>query len=92
MIGKKAVCQGYTNLFYRLALEAGLDARIITGYGNSGMRGWNIVKIGDAYYNLDATWDCMHREGYRYFLQCDKDFLYHERDEEYLTPEFYAEL
>lgn len=91
LIGKKAVCQGYANLFYRLALEAGLDARYISGYGNGGPHGWNIVKIGDLYYNLDSTWDCVHREGYRYFLQCDKDFLYHERNEEYLTTEFYAE-
>lgn len=91
LIEGKAVCAGYADLFYRLALEAGLDARVICGDGYGGPHAWNIVKIGDVYYNLDSTWDCVHREGYRYFLQCDKDFLHHERYEEYITPEFYAE-
>ncbi len=61
LINGTAVCQGYANLFYRMALEAGVDARIISGqgYGGSSWEGhaWNIVKLGDLYYNLDSTWD-----------------------------------
>lgn len=62
-IDKIAVCQGYALMFYRLALEAGLDARIVAGDAydsvgtNIGAHGWNIVKVGNLYYNLDSTWD-----------------------------------
>lgn len=57
LINKTAVCQGYANLFYRLALECGIDARLISGTGNGGGHGWNIVELDGLYYDLDATWD-----------------------------------
>ena len=57
LIDKTAVCQGYALLLYRLALEMGIDCRFIAGTGNGGAHGWNIAKIGNYYYNLDATWD-----------------------------------
>ena len=73
-INKTAVCQGYANLFYRLANDAGIDCRIITGTadGGNGVWGphaWNIVKMDDGnYYCLDATWD-EGRSSYSYFLK-----------------------
>ena len=73
-INKTAVCQGYANLFYRLANDAGIDCRIITGTadGGNGVCGphaWNIVKMDDGnYYCLDATWD-EGRSSYSYFLK-----------------------
>jgi hypothetical protein len=92
-----AVCQGYTNLIYRLLLEAGIDNRIITGVGyNSGTgkyeaHSWNIVKLGDVYYNLDATWDssnyAAHKE-YYYFLESNANFADHFRDDEYTSDSF----
>ena len=64
-INKKAVCQGYTNLFYRLANDAGIDCRIITG----GDHAWNIVRMDDGkYYCMDATYD-EGRSSYSYFLK-----------------------
>ena len=57
LINKTSVCQGYATLFYRLALEAGLDARVIAGVAGGGNHAWNIVKIGKTYYHLDATFD-----------------------------------
>ena len=52
-INRKAVCQGYANLFYRLALELGVDARIISGKTDGGEgHAWNIVKLDGVYYNL----------------------------------------
>ena len=64
-IDKKAVCQGYTNLFYRLANDAGIDCRIITG----GNHAWNIVQMDDGkYYCMDATWD-EGQSSYSYFLK-----------------------
>ena len=74
-VQKKAVCQGYANLFYRLANDAGIDCRIITGkaYNSDGTadHAWNIVRMEDGkYYCLDATWDAgLKPEKYEYFLK-----------------------
>ncbi len=76
LINGTAVCQGYANLFYRMALEAGIDTRIIVGDGG-GPHGWNIVELGDYYYYLDATWDASRAEmgyPYEYFLLGSDNF------------------
>ena len=75
LIHGRAVCQGFANLFYRMALTAGLDARIVSGTGmnggpgsdSSGPHAWNIVRIGDVYYNLDSAWDA-GRASWHWFL------------------------
>lgn len=89
LVNKTAVCQGYSLLLYRLALEMGIDCRFIGGTGNGGAHGWNIVKLGDVYYNVDATWDAGETE-YSYFLVCDANFGDHTRDDEFNTAEFNA--
>ena len=93
LIEQTAVCQGYANLFYRMCLEAGIDARIIGGEAeNLEGRGlhphaWNIVKIGRMYYNVDVTWDDLTVEddpAYGYFLKGDdtirEDHFWSEED------------
>ena len=57
LVNGTSVCQGYATLFYRLALEAGVDARLIYGDGGGGLHSWNIAGILGEYYLLDATWD-----------------------------------
>lgn len=57
LIHKTAVCQGYAVLLYRLALMAGIDARVVTGTANGGGHAWNIVKLDGKWYHVDATWD-----------------------------------
>ena len=89
LIDKTAVCQGYASLFYRMSLDAGVDCRVISGDAG-GPHAWNIVKLGDKYYNLDSTWDA-GRDNYSYFLKNMKSFSDHERDEAYMTSEFMAE-
>ena len=74
LINGTSVCQGYALLFYRLALEEGIDARIVTGTANSGDHGWNIVELGGAYYYLDCTWDA-GKDSYTYFLLGSTNFL-----------------
>ncbi len=92
LINKTSVCQGYANLFYRLALEEGVDARLISGWGDGGAHGWNIVQMGDYYYNLDATWDAgSDPEDYEYFLRCEKNFGDHVRDFDHDSTAFHAE-
>ena len=89
LIDGTSVCQGYAVLLYRLALELDVDARLIPGFGGGEAHGWNIVKLGDVYYNVDSTWDA-GRTTYGYYLKCDDDFEDHVREEEYRTESFYA--
>ena len=89
MINKTSVCQGYAVLFYRMTLECGIDARYVSGTGNGGAHGWNIVKLGNCYYNVDATWDAVYKD-YRCFLKTDGNFEDHTRNAEYATTDFYA--
>lgn len=87
LIGKTAVCQGYATLIYRLALEMGLDCRVISGTSRGQHHGWNIVKIRDRYYNLDATWDAGATR-YTNFLKGQNSFYFHTRDAAFKTTEF----
>ena len=89
---KEAVCQGYAQLMYKMLKEVGIQVRLIPGFGMSEMHGWNIVKLGNCYYNIDATWDAQNiRKGlsYKYFLKGDK-FPDHIRMSEYNSNEFYS--
>lgn len=97
-----STCQGYSLLFYKLLAEAGIKSRYITGTGisskDTGPHGWNIVKIGDTWYNVDVTWDDpVYLNGssknqdikYDYFLKGSKNFdSSHKRDDKFLTDEF----
>ena len=93
----KAVCQGFANLVYVLALKASVDCRIIGGNGINPASGvsiphaWNIVKIGNRYYNIDPTWDAETLNHDTYFLQSPSTFGgRHIRDAEYQTNAFHS--
>lgn len=90
----KSVCQGYATLFYRLAKMQGISSRVIAGHGTNTdvYHGWNIVKLGNLYYNVDATWDAANYKlghPYEYFLKGDV-FEGHTRTDDYKTKKFYA--
>lgn len=88
LVNGTAVCQGYALLFYRLALELGVDCRFIGGDAGE-PHAWNIVELNGLYYNLDSTWDAGMTE-YQFFLKNEINFVRHFRDPEYRTAEFYA--
>ena len=90
LINKTAVCQGYANLFYRLARECGLSCRIVTGWSNGEAHAWNIVKIGNFYYFVDSTWDA-GKVKYNYYLKGSDDFEKHILDEQFEALEFVNE-
>lgn len=78
-----AVCQAYATLFYRLCEEVDINARVICGIDDANgnpTHGWNIVKIGSDYYNLDATWDDSDTPTHVYFLKSMSDFPDHQRN------------
>jgi len=87
----KAVCQGYAVLFYRMCIDAGLSARVISGIGNGGRHAWNIVKVNEKYYNVDCTWDGQDAQTTQnWFLLNETDFANHTRDSEYETSTFHS--
>lgn len=60
---KKAVCIGFSKLFKALCEEAHIPALIIEGFAKSNgyaidkeEHAWNVVKINDKWYLIDATW------------------------------------
>ena len=87
LVNGKAVCQGYANLFYLMMQRLGVDARIITGWGDGEAHAWNIVKLGNLYYNCDSTWD-VGAKTYRYFLRGSKCFENHKADPEFSDKTF----
>ena len=91
LIDKTAVCQGYSLLFYRLCMEAGISVRYISGDTPDGPHGWNIVGIDGLYYNVDATWDAPRKQvgqQYQWFLRGSSNFPDHARDDKYEDSSF----
>ena len=87
LINGVSVSHGYASLFYRMALEAGVDARHVSGFANDRGHGWNIVKLNQKYYYLDAAWDAScYSYGYAYFLRGSDAFrLDHTSNEVFLS-------
>ena len=57
-----SVCEGYAKAFQYLLNSAGTENIIVTGTatnnnGETENHAWNYVKIGNAWYALDVTWD-----------------------------------
>ena len=93
LINGTAVCQGFASLFYRMALEAGVENRIISGEANNGAvtgdHAWNIVRVDGVYYCLDVTWNAESHSD-RYFLVGKDGFRDHVPFDEFNTPAFNA--
>ncbi len=94
LINGTSVCQGYASLFYRMALEAGLDCRVITGAADNGEEvgphAWNIVKVNGKYYWHDVTWiDGTGSD--EYFLKGRSGFTDHAASAEYEAASFKAQ-
>ena len=65
----KAVCQGFAQLYYRLARAAGLDCRIVTGTRAGENHAWNIIKIGEYWYHVDAACGAQMADNTGYFMK-----------------------
>ncbi|MBR4628048.1 MAG: hypothetical protein IKO47_10185 [Ruminococcus sp.] len=73
------VCQGYSQLLYRLLSDAGISCRTVLGEGRDGSSQgvdhvWNIAELEGAYYLLDPTWDSNLGGTRNYFLRGSGDF------------------
>jgi uncharacterized repeat protein (TIGR02543 family) len=88
-VEKEPVCDGYAKAFKMLMNKAGIECHVVGGLGNGGGHAWNIVKIGNDYYEVDVTWDDCdeykdHTYGYMlmhdYFNRTTEDFESHKRE------------
>ena len=61
LVGRKAVCDGYAHAFAMLLNAVSVESRYVEGYtldsGEDEGHAWNIVKIMNAWYHVDVTWD-----------------------------------
>ena len=85
---RTAGCQGYAVLFYRLAKEAGLSVRVVTGdlvtAGEAERHAWNIVCVDEKWYHADVTADKVRNEHQRFLCGADS-FSDHVMDDEFLS-------
>lgn len=87
IIDGASVCQGYSVLFYRMVLDAGVDCRMITSDAMN--HAWNICKMGSYYYYVDTTWDAGAPESdWWYFLK--NKLSGHDYGDEYSDAAFAA--
>ncbi len=86
LLKNKAVCQGYATLYYRLLKECGINNRILVSKTHS----WNLINVGNLYYNVDAVWnDSLNND--KYLLSGSTDFINdfdHIRNAQYTTTQF----
>ena len=83
-----AVCQGISSMFYRLALEAGIDSRTISS--KELKHEWNIVQLEGLYYLVDCTWD-ENSQTDNFFLRGKKDFADHGKIYDEYQDEAFAD-
>ncbi len=70
MVNGRSVCAGYARAFQYLMQQLGIPGYYCTGYSGQD-HAWNIVKLSDGYYNVDATWDDTVPPTYDYFNKSD---------------------
>ncbi len=73
LVNGKSVCAGYARAFQYVMQEMGIVTYYVTGAA-MGDHAWNIVKLGDGYYNIDVTWNDTTKSNYAYFNISDEVF------------------
>lgn len=79
LVGGKTVCAGYARAYQYLMQKLGIPCYYCTGFAGEN-HAWNIIKLKDDYYNVDATWADTNPGNYLYFNGSDADYVkYHIR-------------
>ena len=90
-----ALCDGYALAYEYLMQRAGLTCIMVAGYagsseGNTEKHAWNLVKLDEDWYEVDATWDDLDfalspsEDGYDLFLEALSDDDYMNRIRHYM--------
>lgn len=72
LIKGKAVCQGYTTLYYKLLKECGINNIAVNSRQLNHI--WNAVEYRGAWYSVDTTWNDIPNGHTRFFMKSIKDF------------------
>ncbi|NLK43955.1 MAG: hypothetical protein GX300_06145 [Tissierellia bacterium] len=51
------VCEGYAKAMKYLLDGIGIESKIVIGLSKEENHAWNLVKLDNEYYHIDATWD-----------------------------------
>lgn len=92
LVEKEAVCDGITRAFKHLLKQVGIESMMVTGTLDNVAHAWNIVKIEDKYYYVDATSDSVELENkktvvHKYFnITEDALTKTHNLDETFKLP------
>lgn len=73
LVNGRTVCAGYARAFQYLMQQLGVPCYYCTGYAGES-HAWNIIRLDDGYYNVDATWDDTGDGTYDYFNKTDTDY------------------
>ncbi len=73
LVNGRTVCAGYARAFQYLLGQLGIPCYYCTGYAGES-HAWNIVRLEDGYYNVDATWDDGEGGNYDFFNKTDQDY------------------
>ncbi|KAJ53139.1 hypothetical protein BD780_001433 [Clostridium tetanomorphum] len=78
LLKKKGVCNGYALTMKMLLNKAKIECERVEGTTVDGEHAWNIVKINNNYYHVDATWDDSlpdnkENVSYKYFNMTDAE-------------------
>lgn len=60
LVNRKAVCMGYAMAFKMIAEKNRIECQVVMNL--RGTHAWNVVKIGNKWYNVDVTQDDMGRK------------------------------
>ena len=73
VVNGRSVCAGYARAFQYVMQKLGIPTYYCAGTSGED-HAWNIVKLGDGYYNVDVTWDDTDPSTYDYFNKTDGDY------------------
>lgn len=68
-----SVCAGYSKAFQYIMIRLGIPTYYVSGTAGED-HAWNIIKLGNGYYNVDVTWDDNRGTSYNFFNVPDSDF------------------
>lgn len=84
LVEGKAVCEGYAAAMQLLLGQAGIESRVVSGRGENQAHAWNLVRLEEEWYHLDATWNDGERIRYDYFNISDEILaMDHQLDRDY---------
>nr|WP_318684792.1 transglutaminase domain-containing protein [uncultured Acetatifactor sp.] len=72
LVGGSTVCAGYARAFQYLMQQLNIPCYYCTGYSGQD-HAWNIIRIGQEYYNVDVTWNDTNPSTYDYFNKSDEE-------------------